>query len=146
MLDYHNNVYTVAKNLFKKQKKVLKFQLFAISLPMEVTVFDIMQPPDAADYLTGSRAAASPQAFEGVRNRGVSRQPRPRLHKVQTMDSPANLRNIVKNRPGRAGKSSGIVTQERHYITALYARVNMCIMSVVLILIFRNWKSLLRFP
>ena len=64
--------------------------------------------------------AASPQAFEGARNRGESRQPRPRLHKVQTMDSPANLRDAVKNRLYWAGESPGTVTQERHYLTALY--------------------------
>ena len=53
------------------------------------------------------------------------------VHEVHGMDSPANLPGIVKTAK-IAGKSPGIVTQERHYLTALYARANGCIMSVEL--------------
>ena len=60
---------------------------------------------------------ASPQAFEGVRNRFEQASHGHVLHFVQHIARAANLPDVVKNGDKFPGKSPGPVTQERHYST-----------------------------
>ena len=91
-----------------------------------------MQPPGTAELLTGSHAAASPQAFEGVRNRIKQASHGRVLHKVQHIARAANIRNVVKNRenPGQKFRTSNA---GKALFNGIIYRANVHIMSVELI-------------
>lgn len=87
--------------------------------------------------------AASPQSLRGCAKSVQASQPRARAAQGAAHCESREPSECREKRGLLPGKSSGIVTQERHYLTTLYARANVSIMSVELNLIFSELEIII---